>query len=184
MCSRPLSHAHRSSLTRCSLLFPLVSNVSLHPLTTQREGGEDHYSQDANRGGPCTEKNVDLSRNGVPCFGENGTSDGLWSGDDARYNGFRFTDAAVEIIMNWTATDPPMFMYYAVHNTHSPTQAPERIQAQYSHIPWPLQQVFDAMVTTVDETAKNVTDALKTKGMWDNTLFIWCTGAVGSPTCS
>jgi arylsulfatase B len=70
-----------------------------------------------------------------------------------------------------------MFMYYAVHNTHSPVQAPVRIQALYANIDWQLQRVFNAMISTVDESAKNVTDALKSQGMWDNTLFIWCTGA-------
>lgn len=37
------------------------------------------------------------------------------------------------------------------------------------------QKVFNAMVTTVDETAKNVSDALKRSDMWDNTLMIWST---------
>ena len=47
-----------------------------------------------------------------PCFGETGKA-GVQ--DDARYNGFRFTDKAVAIIHNHTAASPasapgPMFM--------------------------------------------------------------------------
>ncbi len=49
-------------------------------------GGEDHYSQNANRGDGCSVPVVDLSRNGEFCFGENGT---LYkqnmTGDDSRY---------------------------------------------------------------------------------------------------
>ena len=36
------------------------------------------------------------------------------------------------------------------------------------------------MVSTVDETAKNVTDALRATGMWETTLFVWSTDN-GSP---
>jgi len=35
--------------------------------------------------------------------------------------------------------------------------------------------VFNAMVTTVDETAKNVSEALKRSGLWEDTLLIWST---------
>ena len=37
------------------------------------------------------------------------------------------------------------------------------------------QKVFNAMVTTVDETAKNVSEALKRSGLWKDTLLIWST---------
>eukprot|EP00463_Aulacantha_scolymantha_P003550 TRINITY_DN4420_c0_g1_i1.p1 TRINITY_DN4420_c0_g1~~TRINITY_DN4420_c0_g1_i1.p1 ORF type:complete len:201 (+),score=18.93 TRINITY_DN4420_c0_g1_i1:271-873(+) len=36
------------------------------------------------------------------------------------------------------------------------------------------------MVSVVDETVKNVSDALKEKGMWENTLLVWTTDN-GSP---
>lgn len=139
-------------------------------------GGEDHYSQDASWSVNCSTRSVDLSRNGSPCFGQTGDGKVL---DDAKYNGFRFTAEAVEIIMNHTVSTP-MFMYFAVHNTHSPIEAPARIQAKYERFEFTKQKVFNAMVTTVDETARNVTDALKSTGMWNTTVFVWSTDN-GSP---
>lgn len=38
------------------------------------------------------------------------------------------------------------------------------------------RNTFNAMVSVVDSSVKNVTDALKTAGMWSNTLFVWTTG--------
>eukprot|EP01051_Picozoa_sp_SAG22_P026465 SAG22_NODE_8363_length_661_cov_1.371886_1_plen_92_part_00 len=41
-------------------------------------------------------------------------------------------------------------------------------------------KVFNAMVSTVDETAGNVSTALKDAGMWADTLLVWSTDN-GSP---
>ena len=69
--------------------------------------------------------------------GENGTKDeATSSGDDRRYNGFTFTAEAVSIIESANATTKPMFMYFALHNTHSPIEAPLRIQALYKDFSW------------------------------------------------
>ena len=54
--------------------------------------------------------------------------------------------------------------YWAIHNTHSPIQAPQRFIDQYTHFGDPLKETFTAMVSVVDEAVKNVTVALKTKG--------------------
>jgi hypothetical protein len=102
----------------------------------------------------CSQPSIDLSRDGKPCFGENGTATGT-AGDDAHYNGYTFTDEAVSIIdafANTTTTASSsssssnakrLFIYFAIHNTHSPTQAPLRIQQLYSRFSaWPKQQVF------------------------------------------
>ena len=70
----------------------------------------------------------------------------------------------------------PFFMYFALHNTHSPFQAPHRFQALYEHqSSWPLEQTFNAMVSVVDESVGNVTKALKSTGMWDNSVVVWMT---------
>jgi hypothetical protein len=69
--------------------------------------------------------------------GQNGTKDeATSSGDDRRYNGFTFTAEAVSIIESANATAKPMFMYFALHNTHSPIEAPLRIQALYKDFSW------------------------------------------------
>ena len=40
------------------------------------------------------------------------------------------------------------------------------------------KNTFLGMVSVVDETVQNVTQALKETGMWSNTLFVWTTGAL------
>ena len=82
----------------------------------------------------------------------------------------------------------PFFMYFALHNTHSPFQAPHRFQALYEHqSSWPLEQTFNAMVSVVDESVGNVTKALKSTGMWDNSVVVWmtdkCVAKPSLPSC-
>lgn len=167
-------------------------------------GGEDHFTQDATRGGPkCNFTGIyDLSRGDsvtglVPCVGQNGTGTPTnKSGADAHYNGYTFTAEAVRIINNFghelmkaprtasgqrSASNRRLFLYFAIHNTHNPTEAPIRFQQLYSTLDaWPTRQVFNAMVSVVDETTSNITQALRRAGLWDETLFIWSTDN-GSP---
>lgn len=70
-------------------------------------------------------------------------------------------------------------MYLALHNTHGPIEAPKRFIDMYSFDD-EKKNTFSAMVSVVDETVKNVTDALKEQGLWNNTLVIWTTDN-GSP---
>ena len=158
-------------------------------------------TQDASWSVNCSEPSRDLSRGNLthglmPCYGENGTAGPHSSGDDNHYNGFTFTAEAVAIIESFAArqkgsegiitgddasSSERLFIYFALHNTHSPVEAPLRIQSLYTKFAaWPKQQVFNAMVSSVDESALNVSAALKRTGLWANTLFIWSTDN-GSP---
>lgn len=99
------------------------------------------------------------------------------------YTGYDFNDKAVEMIRTHPAKHPtqPMFMYLALHNTHGPIQAPPEWEAIYSsHLSFPKQITFDAMVSVVDSTVGNVTAMLKQQDMWKDTLFVWTTDN-GSP---
>ena len=73
----------------------------------------------------------------------------------------------------------PFFLYFALHNTHGPIEAPRRFIDMYN-FSLPLRNTFDAMVSVVDESVANVTRALRETGMWNNTLFVWATDN-GSP---
>ena len=68
----------------------------------------------------------------------------------------------------------PLFLYLALHNTHAPIEAPQRFVDLYSFAN-PKENNFNAQVSFVDETVKNLTLALKANGMWNNTLFVWTT---------
>jgi len=120
---------------------------------------------------------------GNPLLGMNGTIN-----DTETYSGYIFTEKVVEIVRSagTGAAGPagtsslPFFIYWAIHNTHAPIESPLRFQTQYSHFGDPLKETFSGMVSVVDESVKNVTDALKSTGAWSNTLFVWTTDN-GSP---
>ena len=46
---------------------------------------------------------------------------------------------------------------------------------EYPNVSFGLQKSYYAMVSTVDSSVKNITDALKTAGLWNNTLLVWAT---------
>ena len=56
----------------------------------------------------------------------------------------------------------PLFLYLALHNTHAPIEAPQRFVDLYSFAN-PKENNFNAQVSFVDETVKNLTLALKAK---------------------
>jgi len=96
-----------------------------------------------------------------------------------RYTAFDFTEFAVDTIQTHSLSTP-MFMYLALHNTHAPTEATPEYIALYPSSYSRKRATFDAMVSTVDSTVKNVTGAMKATGMWENALVIWTTDN-GSP---
>ena len=91
----------------------------------------------------------------------------------------RAAESAVERQRGGATAAAPFFVYWALHNTHAPIEAPARFVSMYDTGDV-KKDTFLAMVSVVDETVKNVTDALKAEGMWDNTLLVWSTDN-GSP---
>jgi arylsulfatase B len=105
-------------------------------------------------------------------------------GENGTYTGLLFAEEAVRVIEEHATTRPalPMFMYLALHDTHSPLEAPWSFVEPYAET-WPDdldRAIFSGMVSYVDETTKNVTEALHRTGMWARTFFIWTTDN-GSP---
>ena len=101
-------------------------------------------------------------------------------GKNGTNNMYGFTSHAVDKILTH---DPakPFFLYAAMHNTHAPFQVPSQFEAKYNHSFRP-QNVWSGMVSAVDESVANITLALKTNNMWENTLFVFATDN-GSPVC-
>lgn len=127
------------------------------------QGGEDHYEiiggdnpvQCNVPGFPQNRKGVwDLWQQdnnnfpGGPLYGHNGTITGKWNGPDKFYTGYLFTSHAVHLINSHNSTygaDTPMFLYWAMHNTHTPVEAPQRFIDLYPGND--LKAAFSAMVS-------------------------------------
>ena len=92
-----------------------------------------------------------------------------------RYTGYDFAAKAVEYITNHDHASGPFFLYLALHNTHGPIEAPEEWVSLYN-FDLAKRNTFDAMISVVDSTVKNVTLALHESSQWTNTLMIWTTG--------
>jgi len=130
--------------------------------------GTGHVHNSAFRSGVCVEGRPSSSETILTARGDNGT-----------YTGDLFAREAVNTIREHDPASP-MFLYLALHNTHAPLEAPWRFVEQYAHFNDSKREIFSGMLSFVDETVKNVTDALKAKGMWNDTLVIW-TNDNGSP---
>jgi len=100
-------------------------------------------------------------------------------------NDQKYSDQAIQIINDHVANygtsgQVPLFLYLAYNSPHSPIQALQKYLDLYPDITYPLQKTFYAMVSSLDEGVRNVTDALKKSGLWSNTILVWQTDN-GSP---
>mmetsp|Transcript_43039 Transcript_43039/g.101299 ORF Transcript_43039/g.101299 Transcript_43039/m.101299 type:complete len:414 (+) Transcript_43039:137-1378(+) len=66
----------------------------------------------------------------------------------------------------------PLFLTYTPKIAHYPLQSPIEYQRKFAFIDEPHRKVYHSMVNYLDDQLKYLTDALKAKGMWNNTLMI------------
>lgn len=92
------------------------------------------------------------------------------------------TDFAVNII---NQHDPikPLFLYLAYQATHNPLSSPDVYRSKYkATIRDYGRQLFAGMMTALDQGVANVTDALKSRNMYDDTVIIFTTDNGGEPS--
>ena len=72
-------------------------------------------------------------------------------------------------------TDQRLFMHYASHVPHTPMQVPQvKLDGLLNISSLSLTgQGYAAMVSVLDDVAGSIAGALKSAGMWDNTLFVF-----------
>lgn len=103
---------------------------------------------------------------------------------EACYEEAMFKERALDIIRNHDASNPeaPMFLFYAFHLLHTPLQVPESYLQRIDEIvkagggqPFDSadRRLLSAMAMYLDEALGEVVDALKAKGMWDDTLLVF-----------
>ena len=113
--------------------------------------------------GTCDNKTgiVDFWDTDKPAYEANGTD----------YEEALFKQRVLDIINNHN-TSTPLFLYYAAHIVHTPLQVPKSYLLKFNFIDNEDRRSYHAMVNYLDDVIGEVVDALKNKGMWDNTLFV------------
>jgi arylsulfatase I/J len=104
--------------------------------------------------------------------------------DPACFEEHIFKERAIEVINSHDLTkeDEPLFLFYAFHLLHTPLEIPraylkridELVAAKGGKpIDSANRRLYAAMTLYMDETVGKLTEALKARGMWDDTLIIF-----------
>jgi arylsulfatase B len=71
----------------------------------------------------------------------------------------------------------PFFLYIAAQSIHTPLEAPDEYVALYPDAPNAANnsdaQLIHAMVSALDDLFGNVTEKLKSTGLWDSTIMVF-----------
>ncbi|XP_052697879.1 arylsulfatase B-like [Crassostrea angulata] len=90
------------------------------------------------------------------------------------YSTFMYAKRAESIIREHDASRP-IYMYLPFQSVHQPLQVPKKYSDMYSKVHTESRRTYLGMVTAMDEAIGNITKALKSKGMLNDTLIIFTT---------
>ena len=86
------------------------------------------------------------------------------------YSANFYARSTVEIIKR-RDTSKSLFLYLPYQNTHAPYELPPAWEVQSFPEMW--DHTYANMIHMLDNAVKNVTDALVSEGLWDNTLLVF-----------
>ena len=163
---------------RCAALVHQGPDYRLPIRTTVYvTAGEDHFTL----AGDLNVGNCDVA--GAPPVRDAWLEDSPAPQFVGDWTGARFGAAAVAAVTGHAAqygASAPLFLYYALHDTHGPIEVPQRYQDMYPNVSLARQRTFYGMASAVDEAVANLTAALHSTGMWNNSLVVVMTDN-GSP---
>ncbi|XP_025083095.1 LOW QUALITY PROTEIN: arylsulfatase B-like [Pomacea canaliculata] len=88
------------------------------------------------------------------------------------YSTFVYQERLREIVANHD-TSLPLFLYLPFQSVHEPLQVPDEYKKMYPNLKTDGRRTFSGMVTAMDNLIGNLTQFIKEKGMYDDTLFIF-----------
>ncbi|XP_064601569.1 arylsulfatase B-like [Liolophura sinensis] len=100
--------------------------------------------------------------------------DKVYTFPNGTYSTYVFGQRAVDVI---NGHDPatPLFLYLPFQAVHEPLQVPKKYEDMYAHIHNYKRRVFSGMVTAMDEAVGNITRALESTGLMENSVIIFTT---------
>nr|XP_039270759.1 arylsulfatase B-like [Styela clava] len=107
---------------------------------------------------------------GVDFRDENGPFNTTWG----QYSAHLFTDRAKKVI-DGRDKSKPLFLYLPFQSVHYPMQVPDHYMIPFAHIKDKTRRTYAGMLAALDEAVMNITEHLKTSGMFDNTIIIFST---------
>ena len=122
-------------------------------------GVNDYYTE---QNGHCnTTPIVDLWNIDRPANEDNGTE----------YEEALFKEHLLNVV---SKHDPstPLFLYYTPHIAHNPLEVPQNYENMFSFIDDHDRRIYHAMVKYLDDIVGELIELLKSKGIWDNLLFV------------
>ncbi|XP_033116769.1 arylsulfatase B-like [Anneissia japonica] len=90
------------------------------------------------------------------------------------YGTFIFADKAHDVIMNHNVSKP-LFLYMALQAVHAPLQVPDHYKMPYAYMKDSNRSTYAGMVASMDEAVGNLTQSLKKRGLWENTIVVFST---------
>ncbi len=112
------------------------------------------------------------------------TTPQLRNGKEARETEYltdAFSREAVDFVKRASQKDQPFFLYLAYNAPHAPMEAKQEDLEKMAHIKDRKRRTYAAMVHCVDYGVKRVVDALKSTGVYGNTLIIFLSDNGGVP---
>jgi len=90
-----------------------------------------------------------------------------------------FTSEAVNIIKNHNTTSP-LFLYLPFQAVHAPLEAPTPDYEKHTKTGVPPRDIYRAMLSRMDSGIEKITQTLKDRGEWENTLLVFTTDNGGA----
>lgn len=129
-------------------------------------GSEDYYKKNRCVGHVCgIDQNTDGERVG----------ERVYAADRSEYSAFKYIRQAQTYIDN-RDKKKPFFLYLPMQSVHAPLEAPESYIHPYEKIieDGPRRK-YAGMVSVMDEGIGNITNHLKSEGLWNDTILIFTT---------